>query len=231
MKGDASAKAGAKGAKLPPVKGSTSPSKAPAAAKGATDERATMAVTSGVGSGSLDNISLATYVCDFGNVVAGATKRKSFRLTNVGRLPVNFNFDKKVLTQAGIAIEPDKVQKVAPNCSTLFHVAYATRKNAKLGRVRWLAHVDIKGGPSYSIEFIANLTIPELSMSTENLDFGKVCVQTRKTVKIRFENEKEVPCDWQFHHKPDIAAAATAAKEGERFQVYPISGTLLPGQR
>lgn len=217
---------------MPAVKGTTSPTKATAPGKGPSTDGIAMQVTSGVGSSvNLESISLATYICDFGNVVAGATKRKSFRLTNVGRLPVNFNFDKKVLTQAGIAIEPDKVQKVAPNCSSLFHVAYATRKNAKLGKVRWLAHVDIKGGPSYSIEFVANLTIPELSMSTENLDFGKVCVQTRKTVKIRFENEKEVPCDWQYHHKPDIAAAATAAKEGERFQVYPISGTLLPGQR
>jgi hypothetical protein len=46
----------------------------------------------------------------------------------------------------------------------------------------------VKYGPSYVIEFIANLTIPELSMNTDNLDFLKVCVNTRKTVKVRFEN-------------------------------------------
>ena len=77
--------------------------------------------------------------------------------------------------------------------------------------------VDVKGGPSYMIEFGANLTIPELSMSSDTLDFGKVCVQTRKTMKIRFENLKEVACDWSYHYKPDVAAAAAAAKEGERF--------------
>jgi hypothetical protein len=64
---------------------------------------------------NLENISLSTYVCDFGNVVVGNAKKKSFRLTNVGRLPVTFNFDKKILNQAGIAIEPDKAQKVMPN--------------------------------------------------------------------------------------------------------------------
>jgi len=68
-------------------------------------------------------------------------------------------------------------------------------------------------------------------MSSENLDFGKVCVQTRKTAKIKFENKKEVPCDWMYYYKPDISAAATAAKEGDRFQVHPLSGTLLPGQK
>lgn len=141
---------------------------------------------------NLESISIATYVCDFGNVVVGLGKRKSFRLTNVGRIPVTFNFDKKLLTQAGIAIDPDKVQKVMPNASTLFNVVLnkigTTRKNAKYGKQRYVVPVDVKGGPSYLIEFGANLTIPELAMSTENLDFGKVCVQTRKTVKIRFEN-------------------------------------------
>jgi hydrocephalus-inducing protein len=58
---------------------------------------------------SFESISLASYTCDFGDVVVGLTKRKSFRLTNTGRLPVTFNFDKKVLAQAGIAIEPDKI--------------------------------------------------------------------------------------------------------------------------
>jgi hydrocephalus-inducing protein len=156
-------------------------------------------------------------VCDFGNVVVGATKKKSFRLTNVGKIPVTFTFDKKILTQAGISIEPDKVQKVMPNSSVLFNVVYATRKNAKFGKVKYIVPIDVKYGPSYAIEFIANLTIPELTMSSDNLDFGKVCVNTRKTIKVRFENLKEVPCDWSYYYKPDIATAATVAKEGERF--------------
>lgn len=47
---------------------------------------------------NLENIVIASYVCDFGNVVVGSTKKKTFRLTNVGRIPVTFNFDKKILT-------------------------------------------------------------------------------------------------------------------------------------
>lgn len=66
---------------------------------------------------SLENINICNYVCDFGNVVVGGSKKKSFRLTNVGKIPLTFNFDKKVLGQAGIAIEPDKAQKIMPNSS------------------------------------------------------------------------------------------------------------------
>ena len=98
-----------------------------------------------------------------------------------------------------------------PNSSTLFNVVYTTRKNAKFGKQKYVVPVDVKGGPSYTVDFVANLTIPELAMSSENLDFGKVCVQTRQTVKIRFENLKEVPCDWVYYYKPDISTAAAAA--------------------
>ena len=47
---------------------------------------------------NLENICIASYTCDFGNVVVGSTKKKSFRLTNVGKLPVSFSFDKRILT-------------------------------------------------------------------------------------------------------------------------------------
>lgn len=57
---------------------------------------------------NLENINITYYLCDFGNVVVGGSKKKSFRLTNVGKIPINFNFDKKMLGQAGIDIEPDK---------------------------------------------------------------------------------------------------------------------------
>ena len=153
----------------------------------------------------MENINIANYVCDFGNVVVGSTKKKTFRLTNVGKVPVSFNFDKKILTMAGIAIEPDKAQKVLPNSSILFNVSYATRKNSKFGKVKHIVPIDVKSGPSYNIEFTANLTIPEIGMSTDNLDFGKVCVNTRKTVKVRFENPKEVPCEWWYYYKPDVS--------------------------
>lgn len=66
-------------------------------------------------------------------------------------------------------------------------------------------------------------------MSSENVDFGRVCVGTRKTIKVRFENNKEVPCEWSYYYKPDVAGVA--AKEGEKFSVFPTSGTLQPSQK
>ena len=147
-----------------------------------TEEKAKDAVVDGVTINSdshhhhVESISIANYVCDFGNVVVGSQKKKMFRLTNVGRIPVSFTLEKKHFAPAGLNIEPDKVTKLMPNASALFNVTYATRKTAKFGKSRILVPIDVKGGPSYNVEFVANLTIPELAMSSENLDFGKVCV-------------------------------------------------------
>lgn len=187
---------------------------------------------------NLDNIQICTYVCDFGNVVVGGSKKRSFRLTNVGKIPINFVFDKKLLSQAGIAIDQDKGQKIMPNTSQLFTVVFTSRKTSKYGRTHFLIPIEIKNGPTYMIDFIANLTIPELSMSTDSLDFEKVCINTRKTVKLRIENLKEVPCVWWFHNQSPAAGGKEATpvngdkkKEIEFFQVWPLNGTLLPGQR
>ena len=70
-------------------------------------------------------------------------------------------------------------------------------------------------------------------MSNDNLDFERVAVNTRKIVKIRLENLREVNCEWWFYN-PAPASASTGnekKKEVENFSVFPLSGMLLPGQR
>lgn len=147
---------------------------------------------------NLENIQICTYVCDFGNVIISGSKKRSFRLTNVGKIPINFSFDKKLLGQAGISVDQDKGVKIMPNTSQLFTVVFTSRKQQKFGRTHFLIPIDIKNGPTYMIDFMANLTQPELNISTDNLDFEKVLINTRKTVKLRIENLKEVACEWWF---------------------------------
>jgi len=77
---------------------------------------------------NLDNIQLTTYTCDFGNVILAGSKKRSFRLTNVGKLPINFTLDKKLLNQAGISFDQDKAVKIMPNNSQLFTVVFTSRK-------------------------------------------------------------------------------------------------------
>ena len=57
-------------------------------------------------------------------MVVGSSKKKQFKLFNIGKLPVTFNFDKKALQNAGLIIEPDRVNKLMPNCGAHFNVNY-----------------------------------------------------------------------------------------------------------
>ena len=116
--------------------------------QGFSDDRSSIVTANMVQYGgvmvSLENIVIANYVCDFGNVVVGNTKRKTFRLTNVGNIPLSFSFDKKIMSAAGISIDPDKVQRILPNNSNVFNVTYSTRKNAKFGKTKHIIPIDIK---------------------------------------------------------------------------------------
>lgn len=144
---------------------------------------------------------------------------------------MNFIFDTRILQQIGLSIDPIKPpRQFSPNSSMQFTVSFATRKNAKHGKVRHIVPINLSYGPSYTIEFVANLTIPELSMSTDNVEFNNVCVGTRKIIKVRFENNKEVACDWFYYFKESIQNAGST-KDGEKFSVSPSKGYLLPGQK
>jgi len=65
-------------------------------------------------------------------------------------------------------------------------------------------------------------------MSSDSIDFEKVCIGTWKIIKLRFENPKEVPCEWSYHYKPD-PTVVREGKDVEKFSVFPESGHLLPG--
>ena len=87
---------------------------------------------------------------------------------------LNFSFDQRIL-QPVLSIDPMKPpRQFMPNSSMQFTVVYKTGKGTKHGKVRHLVPINLSYGPSYTIEFVANLTIPELSMSTDNVEFGKV---------------------------------------------------------
>ena len=40
-----------------------------------------------------EKIPLATYICDFGNIVAGSSRKKMIKITNVYSAPINFICD------------------------------------------------------------------------------------------------------------------------------------------
>ena len=49
------------------------------------------------------------YLIDFGNVIKGSTKKKTFRVRNIGWAPISLDLDKNQLLSGGFKMEPEKV--------------------------------------------------------------------------------------------------------------------------
>lgn len=176
-----------------------------------------------------DKINLATFVCDLENIVLGGSKKKVFKVTNTTDLPVTFNFDAKVYKLLNMTITPERVVKLNPGDSVPITLVYQSKKSHKFGKNRMSIPVDIKNGPRLSLEVVANITIPEIVFETDSLDFQRVIIGQRKTIYMRFENNKEVVVDWAMSTRADLTAAND--KEGIRFTMSPTSGVIKPGQK
>ena len=65
-------------------------------------------------------------------------------------------------------------------------------------------------------------------MENEAFDFGRVLINQRKTMYLRFLNEKEVPCEWSLSTRPDLTSGD---QKEARFSINPIMGTIQPGHK
>lgn len=92
--------------------------------------------------------------------------------------------------------------------------------------------IEIKNGPRYNLELRANITIPEINIENINsdiVDFENVIIGQRKTVFIRFVNNKEITCEWSLNTRVDMVGVDKGAEF--RFQISPNSGIIQPGQK
>lgn len=84
----------------------------------------------------------------------------------------------------------------------------------------------MQDGPAYKIVFKANVVTPNVTVSTEKLDFGRIIVGHRKVMTVQLQNVITLPLEWNAGnpmHK--------GSKEASAFNVSPWQGWLEPGER
>ncbi|KAJ3416712.1 hypothetical protein HDV05_000542 [Chytridiales sp. JEL 0842] len=193
-------------------------------------------------------VSLANYVCNFGNVIRNTSRKKSFKLTNHGLSPISFQLDKSVLVGTGFSIEPDRVKLLPgqPYCESIeFQVAFQARSQ-NVGAIEVQLPINIQGGPTTTLTLRADVTLPDLQLSCNEVDFAEVLCGHRKTITIQLQNKNTVPCEWTSHGQEQPAPATnpvpqktsvppTKKKSGglsmKEFELVPSSGTLQPGEK
>ncbi|KAL4085786.1 hypothetical protein PRIC1_014796 [Phytophthora ramorum] len=168
---------------------------------------------------------LSQFVLDFGNVVVGTHKIKRFSVTNIGHGPASFQLDKNLASSRGFQIEPERVVRLPEKQSVDFTVTFHSRKNIEMGLHMAQLPVAIKNGPPCIAMVRALVTVPDISISTESLDFGKIAVSTCHTMFTQLQNVSAVPAEWAFK-KP-----MGSTKDVGNFRFTPQSGLLLPGAK
>ncbi|KAJ1445550.1 hypothetical protein M885DRAFT_473458 [Pelagophyceae sp. CCMP2097] len=169
---------------------------------------------------------LSWHACDFGNVVAGTTRKRSFKVTNTSRTgPLSWFFEKKLLQGSGFSIEPEKVVRLAEGASATFDVTFAANKDLQLGNREALLPIDPKSGPLITVVLRALITMPEIALSVESLDFGPVWVGCARTLHLQLHNTSPVVAEW------DLKKAMGSSRDEARFTFSSRSGVLQPGRK
>ena len=177
----------------------------------------------------IEKVIVGQYTLDFGNVVAGTKAVRTFKIFNVGKMNLNLVFDKKAISAAGFQLSHDKIQRFQFKDHNMYQITliYQTKKTSTPGRAKYMLPIDIHNGPKYILEIITNVTVPEIKVSNTDIDFGPVICGVRKTVFIRFENQKEVNCEWTLSAKDDRPHDRENKKQEPRFNMSPTFG-LMP---
>ena len=98
-------------------------------------------------------------------------------------------------------------------------------------------------GPVVQLRLKANVTMPDMQISSDVVDFGDIKCGECKIVTVQIYNHKEVRCDWSASYLPNkddkftplhLKRKKKTSPEGNKpriFEIMPPSGILLPQQR
>jgi len=177
---------------------------------------------------------VAEYSLDFGHIMVGRVKSKTFTLTNASNIPVSWELPKDMLTRSLFTIEPTYVSRLAPGTSRTITVTCSAIPNPKKGvkeadlvrQETVVLPLSLRGGPQVRVHISANVILPSMQLSSKAVDFEKVYLGFRKEITIQLHNQKQVPCEWVAK-----SLVGLGQKERTMFSVTPSSGILQPDGR
>ncbi|CAD7939993.1 unnamed protein product [Amoebophrya sp. A120] len=191
----------------------------------------------------------ASYVCDFGYIILGHSKKKNIILHNVYHDTVQFEIKKKELEAYGFLVEPANAKTIpaldkitltceAYSASPEEDAATAVAKGGKdandplvqgEGPVSFSWKIPVKNGPQYEVHLKAFFVLPEIVVSNEFIDFGRVLVGQKKIITISIKNKKPVPIEWSYK-TPKASGGKPLPKWDTVFTVTPDHGVLHPDE-
>ncbi|RKP17543.1 hypothetical protein ROZALSC1DRAFT_24102, partial [Rozella allomycis CSF55] len=181
----------------------------------------------------LSNLNFIDYVCDFGNVIKGTSRKRVFKVTNHGPLPMSFSMDKSVLNGTNFVVEPDKVRALGSMESTEITISFVSKSTVE-GKSEVKIPISIGNGTGVNLIIKANVAVPSIEVGTTELNFGDIMYGQRRRKSFELSNNHLVPCEWSC----SLVYYEGSAKQRKRkndaslsdFEIFPESGVLQPNE-
>ena len=187
---------------------------------------------------------LPDYILDFGHVILGTVKTHVIRAANMGKILASFEIERQNFSKTGFLVDLEKVKNLPNEESVEFVVTFDPRgANLGLGPVEHLVPLNIFNGPIVNLRLKANVTMPDLQISNDIVEFGEAKCGECKIITVQLHNHKEVRCDWSASYLPSKDEKFTPMHlkrkkkmDGESnkprtFEIIPPSGILMPSQK
>ncbi|CAE6909356.1 HYDIN [Symbiodinium natans] len=138
------------------------------------------------------------YICNFGHIPLGQISARKINIHNCCAEAVSLFLDKKLLRENGFLVEPESIKPLAKGKSFMLQVSATRGRDEPEGTVELEWNLPVRGGPNYKIQLVADFVLPDLVLSTESIDFGRIIVGHRKRALLSFENNKAIPVEWAY---------------------------------
>eukprot|EP00434_Breviolum_minutum_P033768 symbB.v1.2.029881.t1/scaffold3317.1/size59186/2 len=170
-------------------------------------------------------VTAAYYVCDFGHIALGQMSTRKIVIHNCCSESVSLYLDKKLLKDNGFLVEPDSIKPLAAGKNCVLQVSACRARDEAEGTMELEWNLPVRGGPNYKVQLLADFVLPDLVLSHESIDFGRIIVGHKKRATIEFQNNKAVPVEWAYvEHKDKYGRESV-------FDLVPSTGILQPGER
>lgn len=111
--------------------------------------------------------------------------------------------------------------------------AGARFSDARLGPMQVVGLLRVQSGPCVEVVVRANITVPDVRIAPDVLDYGAVLLGQEKTMSFQLHNVTPVPVQWSVILPPPLPAhnPTKMIRDRDAFRVEPASGSLAPGER
>lgn len=165
---------------------------------------------------------IANYVCDFGTIVMGASKKRTIRLVSLSStVPLLWHLDSKFVATPDLTFDLCKGRLDLGEKADIVVKFQPTRNSYPLGPCSLVGSLYLKGSVSVCIFITANICIPEIKVSQSDVDFGNVLIGQCQQRMIKLYNRSPLPAVWKL--KGSQASDA-------RITICPDKGVLKPGK-